>query len=320
VKTSALTALAAVAAAVVLPLLAWGQDASVELRPRWKPGDRQRLELAREREQTRGTAGTRQLRSRVDVDLLVLDVTPDALVVQWTFGAVRLDPTGAERDAIASEVAGLAQNLRYELELDAAGTIQRLRNWPEVKALAETAIRRTLDRLVALGVPEATRAAVREQAAALFRSEQQVLAHSLREVRLYHAAFGRRYLPGSPVVQSELLPNAFGGEPFPATSSVTLDRVDTSTRRARVTYRQAVDPDAARRIMVKTLTDLATRMGRPLPAESAIPSLSIEDVAELDVDVDTGWLRFATHRRTSRVGPNVQVDTSTITERAERAR
>lgn len=42
----------------------------------------------------------------------------------------------------------------------------------------------------------------------------------------------------------------------------------------------------------------------------------IEGTGEVVADIDTGWLKSLRQERTARVGPNVQVDTSTLTEKA----
>ena len=311
-----LCGLVLVAMALAVPAVAWAQAASLDLLPNWKAGDIQTMELVRQREQTRGAEETRRITTRVDIDIRVLAAGSDGSVVQWAFGEVRFDEPEQAKDPGVAELLGMAHRVRYELEVDPSGAIRQLRNWTEVRALARGATARLLEQLRQRGVTGQTRSAISERIGALYSSEQQILSYSLREASLYHAAFGKRYELSTPITANERLPNALGGESFPATTSFTLTRLDDAARRAVIEWKQTLDPAAARRIMLKTMTDLAARMRRLTPSEADVPQMVIEGAGEVVADIDTGWLKSLRQERTARVGPSVQVDTSTLTEKA----
>jgi hypothetical protein len=290
------------------------QEAGLELRPRWKAGDERTLELVRRRQLTR-TQGSQQVAFRADVTVRVLAAGADGSVVQWAFGDVRFEEPADRRDPVLSELLASAHGLAYELEIDPSGTVKRVRNWAAVSSKAAEARGKILFRLHRLGVADQARGILNNQLGALFGSERQILAHSLREVSVYHSVFANRYTPSSPITATKLLPNAFGGAPFPAAISFVLKQHDEKARRAVIEWTQTVDSEAARQIMLKAMTDAAARTGRPAPQDSDVPAMAIDDTAEMAVDVASGWLRSASYRRTSKVGANVQTDTATLADK-----
>jgi hypothetical protein len=274
------------------------------------------MELVRQREATRGRAGQgRRVTTRSDVEVRVLSAGPEGAVVQWQFGDVRFDDPEQAKDPGVAELLGMAHHVRYELDVDPDGAIRRLRNWTEVRDLARGATARLLELLRQRGVPSQTRSAISERINALYSSEQQILAYSLKEPSLYHLAFGKRYELSTPITAHEQLPNALGGEPFPATTSFTLTRLDEPARQAVIEWKQTIEPAEARRIMLKTMTDFAARSRRPPPTEADLPQLEIGSNAEMVVETDTGSLKSLRLERVSRVGPSSQTDSSTLTQK-----
>jgi hypothetical protein len=159
------------------------------------------------------------------------------------------------------------------------------------------------------------RSAIGERIGALYSSEQQILGYSLREASLYHAAFGKRYEVSVPIRSSEHLRNPLGGEPLPADTSFTLTRLDEAPRTAVIEWKQSLEPEATRRILLSTLTDIAARQRKRPPSEAEIPSLTIDSSAEIVVDPDTGWLASLRMERSARMARGGQTDASTLSER-----
>jgi len=295
--------------------LAWGQPGPLELRPRWKAGETRAMELVRHRDQTRDAGPARRVTTRSSIDIRVLAVDADVSIVEWKMGEVRFDDAEETKEPGVAELLGMGHHVRYELEVDAAGTIRRLRNWTEVRDLARGATTRLLEQLRLRGVTGQTRSAISERIAALYRSEEQILGYSLKEASLYHAAFGKRFAMSVPIRSSELLRNPLGGEPLPADTSLTLTRLDEAPRAAVIEWKQSLEPEATRRIVLRSLTDLAARMRKQPPSEANLPSVTIDGRAEIVVDPETGWLTSLRMERTARMARAIQTDASTLSER-----
>ncbi|HSB61829.1 MAG TPA: hypothetical protein VLI67_08925, partial [Vicinamibacteria bacterium] len=252
---------AGLALLLLAPALARGQATAVVVRPHWRAGDGQTLEVVKERAQGRpGTAG-RRLRSQVRVAVRVLEASPAGHRMEWTFGEAALEGGAEPPDPVASELARLGSGLRYELDVDPEGVVRGLRNWREVRTLAETALGRMLARLREGGAAARVVEAVERAARGLLASEAQLMAHALREVNLYHAPFGRAYTPGTPVELALELPSPFGGGPLPARARFGLRHLEAETGQATLDWTQAVDPVVARRLAFQALTELARRAG-----------------------------------------------------------
>jgi hypothetical protein len=293
---------------------AWAQPAAgeVDLRPRWKAGDRQTISAVRARETVRGTQRSRST-TRVEIAIHVREAGPSGSLVEWTFGTPRVEDADPARAELTRELAALTSGTRYELEVDANGHITRLRNWEDLRAVGEAGVRRILDRLRATGAPEQVISAVSGMVGTMFSSEEQMRTHGLREASLYHAAYGRAYRRGVSVDYEVDLPSPLGNTPIPSRGSFRLLRVEAGA--AVIDWQQRVDPNVAREVVRRTLTDMAARMGRPAPREDELPPVSVEDTGQLQVDTATGWLRSLTHRRMSRSGPAARIDELSMTEK-----
>jgi len=250
---------------------------------------------------------------RVDIAIQVREAGSAGSVVEWTFGAPRVEDADPARAELTRDIAALTSGLRYELEVDAAGHITRLRNWAELRAVSEAAVQRLVDRLRASGASEQVLSAVTSTVGTMFSSEDQMRVHGLRDAGLYHAAYGRMYRRGVPVDYEVDLPSPIGNASVPSRGTFQLSRLDAGA--AVIDWRQRVDPAVAREVVRRTLTDMASRLGRPAPREGDLPEVSVEDTAQFRVDPDTGWVRSLSHRRTSRGGPAVRVDELSLTER-----
>ena len=64
--------------------------------------------------------------------------------------------------------------------------------------------------------------------------------------------------------------------------------------------------------MEKSLKDLATRVGGPVPQGDALESMMVEDTAEFVVDLSSGWLDRLTYKRLIKTGPDTHEDILTI--------
>jgi len=58
-----------------------------------------------------------------------------------------------------------------------------------------------------------------------------------------------------------------------------LSRLDEANNRASLEWRQPLDPERTRQIMLTTFRELTLRMGKPAPQDSDLPELKFEDEA-----------------------------------------
>jgi hypothetical protein len=228
----------------------------VEITPRFKAGDEFRLDFTRERQTPRVT----NISSRTTVTIRVLSTGPEGTELEWVQGDTQFSDPQVAKNPIVGAALDAARGLSFRLGLDADGRFVRLVNDEEVlgklQALADNLIAQ-----VAAIMPEAQRAD-------LTATMRQVLSPTLlrssatRDIEMYFALNGTRFLAGEMVEVESEVANPFGSDPLPATLRIRLDSATADT--ASLTATTVFGPDAIRAV---TAT-FAQQAGKPIPADA----------------------------------------------------
>ncbi len=285
---------------------AQAQDTVVELPTDWRVGAKQRVELVKEKEQYQGQDRSFAGGSRTLVEIEVVRKLEAGFVVRWTFGKTELQ--GAQSaNPVAVRMANLAADLRLDIRTDAFGSVAGLDNLDEVVSRYRATIEVFFGWLEDTGVDDAAAARLRQGVAPLM-NPQTVESLSLSDPSLFHLLSGGTFHLGTPQAYEDLLPNPFGGEPFPSKAYFLLQEVKPDEALAVIEWKQVVDPEKAGPILLETLTAMAERMNAPAPTEADLPAVTIEDVAHYVIDTKTGWPVSVTHQRSSVIGDRRRVD------------
>lgn len=290
---------------------------SVSLVPKWQPGDKLRYEMVRTRERSQKSEPARKGGARTDFGVEVLSASKTGFVLAWTWGETRIDDPDLASNLAARKMANLMNGVRMILDVDPDGAFRGVQNWEELKEKGTRLMDAMKDELKKAGIDETTSAAIRAQASALFASKEQIDQFVTREPQLFFMVMGAEFDGDTPNEMDSELPNPFGGEPFPSRARVALKGIDKEAGLARVTFQQTVEPNAARRIMERSLRDMAKRLGKPAPDGPLVKDLVIEDSAEFAIEISTGWIQSLTHTRMSKVDAGFQRETVAITRKKE---
>jgi hypothetical protein len=295
---------------------AGAEEETVRLLPRWKQGEKLRYELVKTRRKTVGTEPATEGSNRTPIDVEVLRAAEDSYTLAWTTRETTMTAQAGETEKLAKRFADLTKDLRIVLDLDARAVLTGVRNWQEVRDTVKKALDVICDEFAKSGVDAATIAKTRGQITPTFAGKTQVEQFCTRDLQPFLMAIGMEFEGGKPVEFDDKLPNPFAGEPFPSKGRFTLRGVDRELGVANVDFRQTIDPEAARRIMAKTLSDMEKRMGRSVPDGDALKSLTIEDSGEFCIDLASGWVRSLTHRRVTKTDTGSQEDVAAFTRKS----
>lgn len=297
--------------AIVLSAPAPAAD-SVDLPLGWQVGQRLQYEMVRSGRKTRGDEATANATTRTDLEIEVLRADADGYLIAWTHGETRFDDPRAAANPLLQRMANLIRGLRILLEVDAQANVVGVRNWQELKDTIEKILSSISDELKTSGIDPAMVSKVTGQLASMYATREQVETMCTREARMFFLSLGGQFSTTEPIEYQDRLPNPFGGEAFPSRASFVLKGVDRPSQRATVAWTQTLDPEHVRRIMEKSLQDLAARVGGPVPEADALKDMTVEDTAEFVVDMSTGWLDHLSHTRLVKTGTTTQEDVLTI--------
>jgi hypothetical protein len=284
----------------------------VQLPTDWEVGERYRIEYEKSRERQQAgkplvTGGTRTM-----IDCEVTAREEGSFHFEWTWGASEVleGTTGAkalEDDPVQSRLLNVNEGVVMEFVTDEYGTPVSLANREDVAAHFQKVIGVVEEVAKEQGLSVAKRRQVFEGVRGLF-DEDLLESVALGEPSILYMASGGEYELGVMQEFDDLLPNPFGGEPFPAQASFGLAELSEDGKRATLEWRQVLDPVATRRVMLETFRAMAERMGSEPPEEGDLPTFDVVDEATLVMDVETGWPVSVEHQRSMDTGDTHQVD------------
>jgi Regulator of ribonuclease activity B len=312
----------AVASAIVFAgmLVAGRADAAEEtvvLVPGWQAGEKVRYDIVRTRRKTQPDKPVSETVARSSAEIEVVSASEEAYVVAWTHGGTTIDAASPEQDALAKKMSDLVKGLRVEIEMDSEATITGVRNWKDLQATLKKSADLICEEMKAKGLDADTVAKIRTQMAQIYGGKMLVEQHCTRDPQRFFMVLGYGFEDGKPVEYEDKLPNPFGGEPFPCKARYSLRSVDRKLGVATVDFKQTFVEEDARRIMEKTLKDMAERMGKPVPDGEGLKSFSVEDTAEFRVHLASGWIESLTHKRATKSGGASQDDIVTFTRKRD---
>jgi hypothetical protein len=301
---------------ICLPLVGLSdvQSHTIEILPHWKQGDRVRLEITRARVKSADGESRITGKTHTDFTIEVLSANDEGYLVGWTAGKTTFDAPSQAEHSFLGQVVNLMHGRQIILEIDSHGAIRGVQNWKGLK----TAALKSLDALAAAKdlqeeKPDNARMSnLRAQWESMLGSKAQVEELCAREAQIYFKVLGRGYARNTPFEYEDLFPNPLGGDAFPTHANMALKTFDRQAGQAVITWRQVADPKQVSRILESMLKEMSARVGK-VPPEGEFPkSISMEDHAEIVVDVTTGWVKTLKHARSVNFGTRAQVDTTSI--------
>jgi hypothetical protein len=301
---------------ICLPLVGLSdvQSHIIEILPHWKQGDRVRLEITRARVKSADGESRITGKTHTDFTIEVLSANDRGYLVGWTAGKTTFDAPSQAEHSFLGQVVNLMHGRQIILEIDSHGAIRGVQNWKGLK----TAALKSLDALAAAKdlqeeKPDNARMSnLRAQWESMLGSKAQVEELCAREAQIYFKVLGRGYARNTPFEYEDLFPNPLGGDAFPTHANMALKTFDRQAGQAVIAWSQVADPKQVSQILESMLKEMSARVGK-VPPEGEFPkSISMEDHAEIVVDVTTGWVKTLKHARSVNFGTRAQVDTTSI--------
>ncbi len=308
-------------ALICLPLLGLTdvQSPSIEVLPHWKKGDTIRLEITRARVKSADGTSTITGKTHTDFTIEVLSANDDGYLVGWTAGKTKFDSPSQAEHSFLGQVVNLMNGLQIILEIDSHGAIRGVQNWKGLKATALKSLEAlaTTEDLQKEKPDKVLMSSLRSQWESMLGTKEQVEELCTREAQIYFMVLGRRYARNDPFKYEDLLPNPLGGEAFPTHGRMALKTFDKQAGQAVITWSQIADPKQVARILESKMKEMSARLGGK-PLEGEFPkAISMQDHAEIVVDLATGWVKTLAHARSVNFGTRAQVDTTSIIRTAK---
>ena len=286
---------------------------TVALMPHWKKGESRTYTMVQGRRTSQGTIPV-SVKGTTSVRIEVLDVHEGGYLIGWMAGQTRVDDPNRAMDLFTRAVTDLTCGVTIVLQFDSRTKLRGVQNWRQLQATARESVDATLEEARKAGIDDTTIQRTRRQLLAMLATRQQVEILFTRVPQVFFMPLGLEHAVGCPREYEDKLANPFGGDPFPTRASFTLEKADSSSDTAVVTWRQEIDPVAGAQVLERTMKDLAARMGKSLPSGTTGGFLNVKDEARFALHLSSGWPRHVSHTRTTTVAGASQEESLTFTE------
>lgn len=129
----------------------------------------------------------------------------------------------------------------------------------------------------------------------------------IKDIRLFHQAFGYEYYIDQAGIYEIEIPNLFGGEPYPGIAETKAINVNRSRKTCTIIYDEYIDEEKATELLSETAEEISN---------SDTPLGSVDqftDHSEFDAVLTSGWLTRALYTRTVVAGSEKGVEKMVLT-------
>jgi len=275
----------------------------------WATGTKLELVFEKERIESGPASG----KSRIPVTVEILAGSAKGYDIAWQYG--RGEVLGSHRGEESFErLVNLWEGCRLRLRTDAYGRVKGLANPGEVLAAVERRKRSLIRWFNDQGFGAKVRKELRKALDAACDREPMIPA-LLKVPTLFFLPSGRTFEGSKRQIYQDLLPNSWGGDPFPCRAQLHLASIDPTKRRATVAWKRTLDVKKAKAIARKTVAKIWLRRGYEVKSWKKAPRFEIKEKADYCYDTETGFPVSVRYQRTTRAASEKWVDRMTITAR-----
>lgn len=273
----------------------------------WPIGEPRTIEVRIEKEDPRpGRSGS----STTSFTLTAIEATDEGTIFEWLAGETDLSALGIPDIVDLDPFLDRIPRERIVYLIDDFGVFAEVQNVDEIRAnaLQSLDVVRDID-------PRAAQDGAFEQIRTLYTSmdDSSIVATFAERPLVFHAFDGFDLDEGEIVMGDDVLPNAFGGEPFPAIVTVSHVPGYDADGCEVVVVRTVPDPTQFGRILFETLN--TTFDGEFDPEEDAdeIGDFAVENVVTLQFDNSMNSVRRIVATQEVTAGGQTRLDTTTMT-------
>jgi hypothetical protein len=276
------------------------KDTSLSCIAKWKKGEEKVLLISRHKESYESGKRSSIFDFSYEAHVSVLDSSKEGYTIKWVFHLT--EEFKQANPGIAGSMP-VYEGLKMIFTTAPTGAFKELINWEEVKdayvAMMEVSIPEDLDDTVKASL---------NKAKALFDSREMVESALIKEIQLYHAAYGGEFSTKGQTAKTSL-PNPLGPEPMPATVTQKMKEINPGSDNFIAIITQEIDTQSA----TKLIEGLLNKMNMPndtaiIKAKEMLSTFDIKDTCEFLITQSTGWILRLNSQRTATISEMKQTE------------
>ncbi len=270
--------------------LTWGQnkvtDTTATVVSYWQKGDKARLSFTQTKEKYKNGQLNSNNSSASIIDISIVDATEKSYTINWKYSNIKVNDQQA--NPLVQKLAKLSEGLVVIYKTDEMGTFKELVNWKKL----QNSVYDALDKIAKeFNSPQVD--AALNQVKSVYSTKESIEQIVIRDVQLFHSLYGGEYKLKEKIVSETQLPNFLGGDPFPAIVTIEMTELKPKDNYCKIQILQSIDKAKA----TKVISDWVEKVSDGKSKETKMPTINIDDFSEFEVELITGWVTRAFHKR-----------------------
>lgn len=268
----------------------------------WEAGDSMIYEKNKYQFRENNKVIEKESNSNTIVRFDVLSQTDTNYILKYQIVSLQIDSSLQDQEDLSLYLAGMESifsQLIYKIETTATGELVKVVNWEEIRTTLNTLINANI---AMTGEPMSEEELVKMKATIgkLMDSEEKVQNMIQKEMGFLFSMYGYEYSTKDTIEYEQLLPNPFGGPPFPKYGDLYFEPLDTTSQTVKMTDISIVDKEAGKKAIIQILKNLMSeeeQKSQEMEEELTKVEFNISDRIELDLNVTNGVIEFGLYER-----------------------
>lgn len=284
------------------------ENSTVQTITYWDLGEKQEYSITYEKLKIKENDTISKESLSYDVDVVVIDSTANSYTIEWNYK----NHETSNPDLTFQKLMGATDGLKVRFKTDEMGMFQEILNLNEVQDY----VKKTFDKLEKSldSTPKETELFFNNMKN-MFTSKEVIESLILRDIQAFHTFHGGQYTLGE-VVESQIeIDNVFGGKPFLADITLTLEDIDLEEDNYVLKYYQHVDPEQLKTVV----EDVSKQLSENVYEEDKKIDFDMFGIEGLENEVyvgsvihNSGWVLYTVYTKSIAVKNYTTLETLTI--------
>lgn len=278
-------------------------DSTVQVIGYWDKNEKQSYIVTNEKYKVNDYDTTDRVFTKYLVDISIADSTADSYIINWYYHNNEINTD----NELLKKLSSIVDDMTIKIKTDALGVFQEVVNWVEIRDYILKATK--ILRQEMKDIPNINQIA--DQIESTYNTKESIEASAINEIHQYYAFHGIKYKLGEEAVSSVKLTNLFGGNPFDAEITYSLDEINADNNNSVLRMKNMVNSEQLTKATFDYLTQLSEINKTEAPKWEEFSPLKNETWTASRIH-DSGWVIYSVETKEVSSEGVVNVDETII--------
>lgn len=261
------------------------EDSTMQVVGYWDKNEKQTYEISYLKYKIQNEDTLSREYIKYDVDITIKDSTATSYTIEWFYKNFTSDTD----NELLKKVYSIAEDMPVVIKTDEFGALSEVVNWEEVRDYITKSMKIVKQEFK--NMPEMEK--VFTQLEGVYTTKESIEANAIKDILQFYTYHGGKYTLGEEITAQMQFANNFGGKPFDADVTVSLDEIDSVDENAILRMYQTVNSNQLTDETYNYLLKTSQTLGTKLPPRDEFPPLQNEIWTASRIHGPSGWIIYS---------------------------